>query len=230
MPFAVASNLQPFRGDIWRAVEAQHKVSTMRLVDNDLADQTLLENILESAKPPLPEAARSLHWLLATPFRYRPWPPGSRFRAPEDTGVYYGALERRTACAEVGFWRWRFVQDSDGLKTLEAHPMSLFAALIDTRAIDLRQPPFDAQRAAWTHPADYSATQAFAREARDQEAGAILYESVRDPEHGGCAAVLAPEAFEPGQSPVPETWYLTVTGRGASWQRERGEYFAFEWR
>ena len=53
----------------------------MRLVDDDLADQKILEDIIEEAKPPVPANARHLHWLLATPFRYAPGIGGSRFRA-----------------------------------------------------------------------------------------------------------------------------------------------------
>jgi len=52
-------------------VEAQHTASTMRLVDS-LEEQASLELVLEESKPPLPPEARRLHYLLATPFRYRP--------------------------------------------------------------------------------------------------------------------------------------------------------------
>ena len=58
-------------------------------------------------KPPVPAGARTLHYLLFTPFRYPPPPGGSRFRGPNDPGVFYGADEVRTACAELGYWRWR---------------------------------------------------------------------------------------------------------------------------
>ena len=105
---AAHPQLEALRARVWRAVEAQHKVSTMRLVDNSLADQAILENILETSKPPVPEKARDKHWLIFTPFRYTPPRPGSRFRAPQDPGVFYGALEQRTACAEIGYWRGLF--------------------------------------------------------------------------------------------------------------------------
>ncbi len=58
----------------WRGVEAQHIVSTMRLVDT-LDEQSVLECILESSKPPLPAGGAAKHYLLATPFRYRPRHP-----------------------------------------------------------------------------------------------------------------------------------------------------------
>ena len=64
--------------ELWRAVEAQHRVATLRLVD-DQAEQAVLEQLLEASKPPLPPHADRLHFLLSTPFRYLPpWP--SRFR------------------------------------------------------------------------------------------------------------------------------------------------------
>ena len=79
----------------------------MVLVDT-LAEQHLLEDLLERAKPPLPDETAGLHYLLATPFRYPPTDRGSRFRRPSDPGVFYGADAVRTACAELGYWRWRF--------------------------------------------------------------------------------------------------------------------------
>ena len=110
----------------WRAVEAQHVVSTLRLTDSNPEKQDLLERILEESKPPLPPEAVGLHYLLATPFRYPPSVYGSRFRGTLDPGVLYSALQRRTACAEMGYWRWRFVSDSDGLAEIAASPQTLF--------------------------------------------------------------------------------------------------------
>lgn len=217
--------LLPLRLRVWRAVEAQHHVSTLRLVDHDPADQELLEQLLEESKPAVPPPAQRLAYLLATPFRY-PSPHGSRFRAPQDPGVFYGAMERRTACAELGYWRWRFAQASAGLSALAATPQTLFQAGIDARGVDLRKPPHSRERDMWTHPADYAPTQEFGRAARAAGAAVVLYESVRDPAQGGCAAVLEPTALRPGRPLAQETWFLTITPRGALWSRERVE-FAF---
>lgn len=225
----VASNLFNFSGTIWRAVESQHKISTMRLVDNNLDEQALIERIIEASKPPLAPGTEEMHWLLAAPFRYRPSSNGSRFRGPFDPGVFYGASERRTACAECGYWRWRFVRDSAGLSHMDAHPMSLFDSKIQSHALDLRVAPFSAQRAQWVDPVNYSHTQAFALQARLAGAGLIMYESVRDPEHSTCTAVLSPTAFVPGQEPLSETWYLTITANGAIWQRDKVTAFNFGW-
>ena len=76
--------------------------------------------------------AADLHYLLATPFRYAS-PIGSRFRAPADPGVWYGAEKERTACAELGFWRWRFLMDATGLDSLGPSPQTVFRAGIEAR-------------------------------------------------------------------------------------------------
>lgn len=50
---ALRSELGGWRGKAWRLVEAQHRVSTLKLVES-LAEQAILEDILEVTKPPLP--------------------------------------------------------------------------------------------------------------------------------------------------------------------------------
>ena len=55
----------------WRGVQAQHVVSTMRLVDTP-EEQVELERLLEGSKPPLPTMKAPKHYLLSTPIRYRP--------------------------------------------------------------------------------------------------------------------------------------------------------------
>ena len=116
---AVASEARPATADLWRAVEAQHVASTMALVDT-VAEQAVLERLIERSKPPVPRevAGVGLHWLLFTPFRYPPPPGGSRFRGPTDPGVFYGADHLRTACAEVGYWRWRHLRDTPGIAAM----------------------------------------------------------------------------------------------------------------
>ena len=232
-PTAVASSAARVGLAAWRAVEAQHRVSTIRLVDT-LDEQAELEQLLEHSKPALPRVPAGLHWLLATPFRYPPLPQGSRFRGPADPGVFYGAETRRTACAELGYWRWRFLLDSPALATLEALPQTLFTAHIEALAVDLREAPLLRDADAWTHPQDYAVCQAFARQARDAGVTAIRYASVRDPLRGGCVAVLSPEVFVPGEL-QEQTWRLTVTRARVFWHRDSAlhaetfEFIAAAW-
>jgi hypothetical protein len=219
-PHAVASKAARATARLWRAVEAQHIVSTLRLVDSP-DEQRVLEDILEANKPPLPAAARDLDYLLFTPFRYRS-PFGSRFRSPADPGVFYGAETVRTACAELGYWRWRFLQDSAGLKELGPAPQTLFEVGVKTLAVDLERAPFSRDAASWRHPSDYSATQEFGAVARTAGLGLIRYASVRDPLPGRCGAVLTPSAFSSKRPISPQqTWFLTVTSEFAAFHRDR---------
>jgi hypothetical protein len=214
---------------VWRAVEAQHVVSTMALCDT-LDEQRLLEELIDEAKPRRPDAAAKLHYLLSTPFRYRPPRHGSRFRGPNDPGVYYAADEVRTACAELGYWRWRHLADSPGLDAMPMKPQTVFRARLAASAIDLRRAPFAAERMRWTDPDDYAACQALARVARAAPVQAIRYESVRDPVHGGCAALLDPAGFAKREPLEQQTWMLSVTRERVRWTRThalRDETFDF---
>jgi hypothetical protein len=200
-------------------VEAQHRVSTLRLVDT-LAEQAQLESLLEASKPALPAGTVARHYLLLTPFRYPSmYPGGSRFRAATDPGVFYGADEPRTACAELGYWRWRFLMDSPALERLASLPHTLFLAGAAGLALDLTQPPFEADSARWMAPQDYAACQQLAGLARSTGIAVIRYRSVRDPAAGMCAAVLQPAAL--AAEPLHEqTWRLTVTRQRVQWQRD----------
>lgn len=201
-------------------MEAQHVASTMKLVDGP-QEQEVLELLLESSKTPLPANASSLHYLLATPFRYPPLPGGSRFRGPGEPGVFYGSDCLNTACAELGYWRWRFLRDAPRLEQLTPMAQTAFQAAVDTRAIDLRESPFRKDARRWTSPDDYQDTQALARAARVADVGAIRFESVRDPDRGGCVALLTPRAFSSNQPIGPtQIWWLVVRHHQVTWMRD----------
>jgi hypothetical protein len=217
---AVASEARPAALDLWRAVEAQHVASTMALVDS-VAEQAVLERLVESSKPPVPRevARRNLHWLLFTPFRYPPPPGGSRFRGPNDPGVFYGAEHARTACAEVGYWRWRHLRDTPGIAAMPPRPQTVFKVPVSGTAIDLRESPFDRDRASWTHRSDYGPCQAMGRVAREAGTQWLRYESVRDSRRGGCGVVFDATAFAVRQPTEQQGWILTVTQTRVVWQR-----------
>jgi hypothetical protein len=225
---ALAESQREGRWKGWRAVEAQHVVSTLRLTGSDPERQELLERILEESKPAVPEAAQGLHYLLMTPFRYPPSRHGSRFRAWPDAGVLYAAAERRTACAEMGYWRWRFAQESVGMDEIPAAAQTVFRLGVAGQGIDLETEPWTEWEADWTDRERYGETQALAREARGAGVQWIGYRSVRDPLAGKCYAVLDAGAIRPKTPLERETWYLTVRSSGAIWQRER-ERFVFRY-
>lgn len=181
----------------------------MRLADS-LAEQAQLESILEASKPPLPPGAAKLHYLLATPFRYRPR-AGSRFRAPFEGGVWYGAEQLRTALAEKSYWRLRFLLDSPATPDLKPVPHTAFSVAVRGKAIDLTAVPLAKDRAHWTHRTDYGATQALAAAARGAGLELIRYESVRDPEHAACVAALSPAVFGRAKPKGVQTWFIAAS-------------------
>lgn len=221
-PAALRSEAAPLDGLAWRLVEAQHRVSTLKLVDG-LDEQQALEQILEATKPPVPEECRHLDYLLATPFRYRPYPHGSRFRRAGFTpGVWYGAERQETAVAEMVFYRLLFHAESPDIPLPDgAADYTAFAVAVATPlALDLGAGRLAADAARWTHPTDYAPCQALADTAREIGVEAIRYLSVRDPGGGANLAVLSCRAF---QNPAPverRTWRIRVTRSGAQAIRE----------
>jgi hypothetical protein len=137
----------------FRMVETQYVAATMRLVDS-ADEQQMLEDMLETSKPPLPPQASGLHYLLAAPFRYVPQ-TGSRFRAVNSPGIWYGADDAYCACAEIAYWRQRFLLDSAGLmKQTLSTEHSMVEASVQGRALDLLSHPwvsaqFDLGDARW---------------------------------------------------------------------------------
>lgn len=212
-------------------VEAQHTASTMKVVDST-EEQDLLETLLEGSKPDQLSSTLGLDYLLATPFRYYPSRSGSRFRGVTDPGVFYGAESVRTASAELGYWRWKFLKDAVDLDRLEPLAHTAFSAQINTQLVDLRSPPFNAEATKWLHPTDYSATQEFANAARKEKVGAIQYQSVRDPDPSWCMALLTPQAFaKPKPNPVMQSWWLVVNSEIVNWRRDNESmtFSAAEW-
>ena len=218
MPPAVAFETRRIVLSAWRAVEAQHLVSTSSLVDTN-EEQRVLEALLETSKPAVPPAAAHLHWLLFTPYRYRPPPGGSRLRGPHAPGVLYAADQIRTACAELGYWRWRHLLDSPSLSAIPQRQQTVFQVALRGTSIDCREPPLSRQRRQWVDRNDYTACQRLAQRAREQQVALIRYESVRDPQHGGCVGVLDPAAFSHPAPRALETWLLGVTRDRVTWVR-----------
>jgi hypothetical protein len=207
----------------WRGVEAQHVISTMRLVDTG-EEQDVLEQMLERSKPQLPEMKSPKHYLLSTPFRYRPQHQ-SRFRRAGTLGVWYGAEKLVAACAEVAYWRHRFILDSVPLlqsELLTEH--TFFQAEVTGRVVDLMSPPWDKARATWTHGSDYAETQSVASAAKDMGVQWICYESVRA-SGNRCAAVLDVDALEMvAQGTTQQTWHCKATRESVTMVHQAERY------
>ena len=171
-PAALSSELKPYERRVWRLVEAQHHVSTLKLVDS-LAEQSALENLIEKAKPLVPVECRGLHYLLSTPFRYdAPYPVGSRFRrAGRTAGVFYAAEAPETAVAEMAFYRLLFFAESPSTPwPVNPSEYTAFSAAVRTeRALDLTLAPLAADHSLWRDPVEYGPCQVLADMGRASE-------------------------------------------------------------
>lgn len=216
-PAALSSEVRAYNGRCWRLVEAQHRVSTLKLVDT-LDEQALLENLIEETKPAVPPECENLDYLFSTPFRYGPiYPTGSRFRrAGRTLGVYYAAEEPRTAVAEIAFYRLLFFAESPATPwPADPGEHTAFAAAVATeRMVDLTLAPLARDRARWTHLTDYTATQDLADSARAALVEIIRYESVRDPQAGANLALLSCAAFAEPRPIERQTWRIRLSASG----------------
>lgn len=225
-PDALRSEARPFNGQAWRFVEAQHRVSTLKLVDS-LAEQAALEDILEETKPPVPDECRHLDYLLSTPFRYRPYPNGSRFRREGVTpGVWYGAERPETAAAEMVFYRFLFYAESPETPFPDdaAEYTAFCVDLATPVSLDLTSGALGADHSLWTHLTDYAQCQQLADRAREIGAEVIRYASVRDPENGANLAVLTCRAFAAPQPAQRQTWRIRIGRSGAQAIREHPRF------
>ena len=194
-PRAVASDAARFAGDAWRAVEAQHIASTMALVDS-VAEQHVLEDLLDDGKPPVPARARAsrLPALHALPL----CAAAGRIALPRRD------RSRRVLCGRRGAHgvrRARLLALAASAR--HARPARHAGASADgvSRAASARRRSTSARRRSSrsARAGPIPTTTARARRSRAWRARpaceAIRYESVRDPGHGGCCAVLDPDAF-----------------------------------
>lgn len=210
-------DLKPYKGEAWRLVEAQHRVSTMKLVD-DADEQILLEEIIEDTKPKVPPECRHLHYLLFTPFRYGGrYPSGSRFRRAGFTaGVWYGAEAIETAVAELAFYRLLFFLESPDTRwPANVAEFSAFSAHVETLwHADIASGDFDIDRPRLEHLTDYAPCQALADELRKAGCEVIRYRSARDPQRRANIAVLTCEAFAAPDPVERQTWRLRISSTG----------------
>lgn len=205
-----ASRFRLLRLVAWRVVEAQHQVSTRKLVDT-LAEQALLEELIDTAKPPDRTGGR-LHYLLSTPFRYPPLAHGSRFASRYERGIWYGSEGLRAALAEVAYYRLVFLDGTRANLGIVTTELTAFTVRVSSeRGIDLVALPFDAHRASIASPSAYGETQALGRAMRAANVELFRYPSARDTEGGINVGILSPAAFSATKPRSMETWRCTAT-------------------
>ena len=207
---AGASELRPLRLVPWRVIEAQHQLSTRKLVDS-AEEQDLLERLLDQAKPPDPTRG-TVHYLLATPFRYPPLRHGSRFATRQERGLWYGSETRATAFAEVAYYRFVFLEGSHADLGVVPTQLSAFTVRAHSaRGIDLAAPPFDRFTALIASLITYAEAQTLGAAMREAGVELFRYPSARDPERGINVGAFSPSVFGTSKPRNFETWHCTAT-------------------
>lgn len=211
------SRTRSIKERVWRVVEAQHKVSTRRLVDTH-EEQELLERIIDEVKPPRPTEPRfaGLHYLLFTPFRHPPLRRGSRFGSATERSIWYGALRIETALSEKAYYQLLFAAGPrTQLKDLACDWTAFRVDVATEKGIDLTAAPFIDYGAQVSSPSSYAAAQPLGRQMREAGIEGFLYRSARCLD-GGTALGL----FEPVFSTRTldgkyfQTWRCAVTDQG----------------
>ena len=198
-------------GEAWRFVEAQHVISTNKLVTRQ--KQPLLEIILDETKPTIPTECTNLDFLLFTPFRYRPDHGGSRFRKVGQTeGVWYGSEFEESALAEMVFYRFlAFAESPDTQFPAHPHDFTSYSVKLSTsKLLDLTIGKLSQNSDCWQNPSDYSNCQSLADKARKVGVQIIRYKSVRDKKRRPNLAVLSCKAFESIKLLDQHTWKLKL--------------------
>lgn len=216
-------HVRPLAGEPWRVVEAQHRYSTIKLVDS-VAEQAVLEELVDRVKPPRPAeaSARRLHYLLYTPFRYPPLDYGSRFGSRSERSLWYGSEQVTTALAEKAYYLFVLLEGMSERPDIVERDHSAFRARLQARrGADLTQPPFDAHADQISDPTTYRWSQPLGAAMRSAGVEAFRFRSARDPGGGVNWGLFTPDAFSsPEPVGVMQTWRCTIVRGVASFVRE----------
>ena len=210
-------------GPVLRLVESQEQVATNSLV-RTLAEQALLEDLIEASKPKLQGPAIGLHYLLATPFRYPPLPWGSRFGKRFEPSLFYAARTIATVLAECAYYRFVFWS---GMAAPPPAPLdtrhTLFSVSIATsHGLKLQHAPFDEFAAELGDRRFYGATQALGSAMRDAGIEAFEYRSARDPQQGLNVALFTPAALGSPKPDILDEWLCQTRADRVSYYSRPG--------
>jgi len=207
---AGASEQRLLRLVAWRVVEAQHEVSTRKLVDS-AAEQELLETLIDRVKPPIVVGERR-HYLLFTPFRYPPLRHGSRFGNRQERGMWYGSESPRTAFAEVAYYRLLFLEGTHAELDLVTTALTAFTVRMrSARSIDLTAAPFSARRDEIASPISYAVSQALGRAMREAGVELFRFPSARDSVGGTNVGAFTPDVFHAATPQHMQRWHCAAT-------------------
>ncbi|WKE64092.1 RES family NAD+ phosphorylase [Gallaecimonas kandeliae] len=207
--------MQPIQGLAWRLVESQEQVATSHLVDS-LAEQQLLEDLLDYAKPPRLPGTEHLHYLLATPFRYPPLPWGSRFGRSHEPSLFYAGKSINVTLTEGAYYRlvfWHSMSEPPPSQLLRTQH-HLFAFHYRTgKGEKLQDWPKQEQL---TDPVNYGHCQALGSRLRADGVEAFEYRSARSEEGELNVALFTPKALVSQRPKRLSRWLCEVSGAGVT--------------
>lgn len=205
------AHIKPIFAKAYRLVESQEQIATLSLVDN-VYEQGLLEELIEQTKHPLASEYDDLHYLLKTPFRYPPLKHGSRFGERFEQGMFYSALQIKTALAETAYYRFVYLQGMEVpyYKAITSEFSSFAVNINSSKGLLLDEPPFANFQARLCSRSSYADTQALGAAMRRAGIEAFRYTSARDAQGGKNIAVFSPKAFA-SKKPIQMRQWLCQT-------------------
>jgi hypothetical protein len=206
-------HISTLSGRLFRLVESQEQAATLSLVDN-LAEQALLEQLLEDTKPAVPPGGEQLHYLLKTPFRYPPLKWGSRFGAVHEPAIFYGGASVAATLAESAYYRFIFWHSvaAPPPKPVLRSGHTLFSAVYHTaRGIRLQLSPFVQYQAELCSKTDYRHSQQLGTAMRSAGVGAFTYQSARTASTGLCVGLFTPAAFASKEPDHSSQWLCELS-------------------
>lgn len=187
--------IAPLTCQAWRVVENQMQSTTRPLVDS-VAEHDLLEELLEQTKPLQLLTEIEYHYLLKTPFRYPPLKYGSRFGTEDKRGIWHGSFAVKTALTEVGYYRMRFLKDTEAKIDFLFLTFTAFSVNIKSEhGLDLSQAPFNNYKDKISDPTTYQYSQHLGNCMREHGVNVFYYFSARDVDSSLNVGVFSPIAF-----------------------------------
>lgn len=208
----------PSAGSIWRIVENQEQAATRRIT-RSAEEQSRLEQLLDTNKPPYLPGTEQLHWLLKTPFRYPPLRHGSRFGSAFQPGILYGSRELATAMTESAVYLWLFRAAPTELGPLERISdgrTAIHFGISHDHVSDLTSAAAKRYRRKISAPGSYTFSQQLGSRLREQHTAAIWFHSARAAAGVNCA-VLEPAAIPAGTEPSQQHWQMQLDSSSCWW-------------
>lgn len=215
-----SARIEPLSGTLFRLVESQAQVATLHYVDT-LDEQALLEELLESVKPPAPSAPDALHYLLRTPFRYPPLRWGSRFGSTHEPGIFYGAHSAETTLMEAAYYRlvfWHSMEGTPPRQSIRSEHTLFRAAYRSAAGVKLHGEAFAPFADAISHPTHYTSSQQLGTAMREAGVEAFEYPSARDPRRGICVALFTPNALVNRKPRETNPWLCEANARAVTFK------------